>query len=368
MPAAPLLLALISALSLPLQREPVPVHAPLPDLLETLRNEAPGSNAHQSSLGRLPELLASPQRELVEGGAFLAGEHGRGECREALVAALRRDALGQFGDQSRVSTLALDALLRLEAEIPEDVLFAAKDRAGARMVFAAVNAEQDVERRCARLNRLLGLEPESSLVRWAAAIELVRARDPRVASTLLFADPWHVTIAVVDDESATAPVDGVCGGVRLLGAKLSWPPSVAYVVVLPKLSRELEPVVVRRAGRVARDRQNVYFPADLRLLWRLRLLNGLAPNELALTEELFSPEPAAVVAKALVPALEKHIGRVGARLQAHADALAAHGLLSRSESSVDRLKWVVRVRDRRKKPAEPLVLPTSRARWTFVSG
>lgn len=365
---APLLLALISALSLPLQREPVPVHASLPDVLQTLRDEAPGSNAHSSALGRLTELLASPQRELVEGGAFLAGEHGRSECRDALVAALRRDALGQFGDQSRVSTLALDALLRLGVEIPEDVLFSAKDRAGARSVFAAVNSERDVQRRCSQLTRLLGLEPESSLVRWAAAIELVRARDTRVASSLLFADPWHVTIGVVDDASVPAPVDGVCGGVRLLGAKLAWPPNVAYVVVLPKLSGGLQPVVVRRADRVARERPNVYLPADVRLLWRLRLLNELAPNESPLTEELFRPEPAAVVASALVPALENHIRSVGARLQAHADALAAQGLFSRSESNVDRLEWVVRVRDRRKKPAAPLVLPTSRPRWTFVSG
>ena len=368
MSTAPLLLALISALSLPLQREPVPVQAPLPDVLQTLRNDAPGSNAHSSALGRLTELISSPLCELVEGGVFLAGEHGRSECREALLAALRRDALGQFGDKSRVSTLALDALLRLGADIPENVLFAAKDRAGAPMVFAAVDAERDVERRCAGLTRLLALEPESSLVRWAAAIELVRARDPRVASSLLFADPWHVTIGIVDDPSAPTPVDGVCGGVRLLGAKLAWPPAVTYVVVLPKLSRELAPVVVRRAGRAARDRQNGYLPADVRLLWRLRLLNELVPNESPLTEELFRRQPAAIVAAALVPALENHIRSVEARLQAHADALATQALLSCSQSNVDRLEWVVSVLDRRKKPAEPLVLPTSRPRWTFVRG
>src|SRR5687767_8375607 len=90
-----------------------PSEAGLRAAIESLRHGAPGEPAFDEALAHLPTAIRSCETDLVAGGAYLAGMHGRAECASALLDTF--DAWEGIGTTAHRSVL--DALIRLDVRL-----------------------------------------------------------------------------------------------------------------------------------------------------------------------------------------------------------------------------------------------------------
>lgn len=338
------------------QREPVPVRASLPETLSCLRAGPEGSTGFAESLERLPELLDSPAREFVEGAAFVAGEHQRVECAPTLLEALRRDRLGRYGKQSRVGELALDALIRLGIAAPNELLFARDSQTQPGLLFAAIMLEQDLGLRCDGLAKLLERTKELDTAHWAAAIELARARDVRVAQVLLRQE-WRASVEVVGPDSASQ-FSGRWSRSTRCGRGESWPPYVGYSIELHDADQPLKaPGIVRRTRSRAFSVPFSAVSQHLRDAWRLRLLAELAPRVASFSVADLSVITTDSDARVLRSLAERHRDRIRGQIASLAIELRSSALLP-SSADVERApRIVVELRDCRPERSVALELP-----------
>jgi len=349
---APLLLVFVIAA----QREPVPVRAPLSEALSCLRAGPEGSTGFDESLERLPELLDSPAREFVEGAAFVAGEHQRAECAPALLDALRRDRLGRYGKQSRVGELALDALIRLRVAVPHERLFERGATAQPGLLFAAVMLDEEPGQRCDGLAKLLERTTELDTAHWAAAIELTRARDARVAQVLL-RQQWRACVVVVGPSGASQFSERWSCRTRC-GQGEVWPPYVGYSIELHDAEHALaSPRIVRSTRSRAYSAPFSAVSQHLRDTWRLRLLAELAPREAPLSVADLSLTTRDCEALTLRSLAERHRDRIRAHVASLAIELRSSGLLPRSAHVERSVRVVVELRDCRPDRSVALELP-----------
>lgn len=352
------MLALVLSLMLfPVQREPVPMRRPLPEVLQVLRRARNGSADVASELARLPELLDSPVEELVEGAAFAVGEHQRVECVPALLEVLRRDRLGRYGKSSRVDELALDALIRLGISAPDEELFHDRLRARPELIFAALMLEPDRVRRCNALAKLLERTKDGDTAHWAAAIELVRERDRRVAEALLRQE-WRASLTVVGAHGASK-FSGRwgCASTRC-GRSDVWPPYVGYSIGLGDVDQALaSPVVVRKTRSRCFNASFIGVSDYVRDTWRLRLLAELAPRVRVLSTSDLSSTTENTDAHWLRSLVEMHRDRITAQVESLAVGLEAQGLLRSSADVRRQLRIVVELVDSRADRNQELVAP-----------
>lgn len=341
------------------QRQPVPVRAPLESVLETLRTGPDAADGFASALARLPELLDAPLRELVEGAAFVAGEHQQIDCVPALLEALRRERLGRYGKVSRVRELALDALIRMRVAPPHDLLFGAGSRTHPGMLFAAVQCEPKRERRCEGLAKLLERTGESDTAHWAAAIELVCERDARVAEALLL-EEWRLEVLVIGPDGARSAGPYFGRSTRCSRVEL-WPPHCGYSIELHDPALALVPPTVTRSSRARAF--TVPFSSVRRRVgdtWRLRLCAELAPRVRPLEVAELTVTTAACDAPSLQLLVEDHVERLRAHLELLADELNSGGLLRRAADIASRSRLRVDLHDCRLDRASKLETPQSR--------
>ncbi len=352
-----MLALVLSLMLLPVQREPVPMRRPLPEVLQVLRRARNGNADLASELARLPELLDSPAPELVEGAAFAVGEHQRVECVPALLEALRRDRLGRYGKSSRVGELALDALIRLGRSAPDEELFHDRLRARPELIFAALMLEPDRVRRCNALAKLLERTKDGETAHWAAAIELVRERDRRVAEALLRQE-WRASVTVVGPDGA-CQFSGRFSCVRSrCGSSDVWPPYVLYSIKLGDVDQALAPPEFARQTRSSRLNAPLTGVSDyVRDAWRLRLLAELAPRAPRLASADLSSTTENTDARWLRSLVEAHRDRITAQVESLCVELEAQGLLRSSADVRRKLRIVVELVDSRADRSQELVAP-----------
>lgn len=363
------LAAVASFLFAPAQREPVPVRSTPLEVIEVLRTQPPLLTAFAESIQRLPELLARPESEVVEGAAFLAGEYRRSECRAALLSVVTGARRGPSDESSRARELALDALIQIGEPLPEDVVFAARRRGLDRgMVFAALLLEPDRVRRNMSLRRLLFLEVRTSPVRWAAAILLTLDRYPDLAAVLATGASWPLEVGVVDptvgseeDASPRRIFASRCGSLSNSSCEI-WPPLIEYAVQLPDLGEPLTAPVVARSAR-SREFPETLNPTRSRMLpgaevaWRLRLLEHLAPGHGAIAPSAFELTTDACSPRELEWLIAERVEALSMRLRWLEADLRERGMLGATPEWSAQLRWDVNVIDRRSKRGARLELP-----------
>ena len=364
------LAAVVSFLLAPAQREPVPVHPTPLEVIEVLRSEPPLSTAFAESIQRLPELLARPESEVVEGAAFLAGEYRRSECREALLSVVNGAHRGASDESSRAHDLAFDALIRIGEPLPEDVVFAARRRTSDHgMVLAALLLEPDRWRRNTNLRRLVVLEARSSPARWAAATLLALDRYPDLAAVLATGAKWPLEVKVVD---AGLGALGSSVSTRRLAATRCrfsaiapwdiWPPLVEYALSLPEAGAPLTSPTVIRSVR-ARELPETLVSASSRiapgdeLAWRLRLLEYLAPGHGTIEPSEFELSTCAYSSRELEWLIAERVEVLSMRLRQLEPALREQGLLGETPAWSAQLRWDVDVSDQRADRSTKLELP-----------
>lgn len=338
------------------QRAPVEVREPLPQVLETLRDGA-AAVGFDRALSRLPELLDSPLRGMVEGAAFVAGEYGRVDCRDALVEVLRREEKGLYGANARVRELALDALIRLESPPPLDLLFGGSSPAAPEMLFAALSCERESSRRRDGMRRLFQATAEPEDVHWAAAIELVRERDARVAEALLLQHEWVLSLLVVDPDGVRG-MGGRFGGRIACGGRKVWPPYVGCSIALPDVHGDLQSAKVTRWSRERYSNRTSTDSSRFRIdSWRLRLLAELAPRAHPLAVKDLSAATSATDPYSLRLAIDDHAAGFRRHVEQLASELRASGLLRASVDVLGRMRICVELRDARTCPDAKLEAP-----------
>lgn len=197
--------------------------------LDELRRGDAQSPEFAAAAERLPELLASGAGFFVEGAAFVAGQHARKECVPALIAALEHENRRAPDGSDEPTRCLLDALIRLDARVPADVILARVEPQFAPQahLLMAKGEKPDLD----GLLRLYELGWTDLLAHWASACKLVAARDPRILHSLLFATPWEVEFAVCDDGNDYV-ARGMSSGVAC-SRHPRWPPRVLYELQLP---------------------------------------------------------------------------------------------------------------------------------------
>lgn len=327
--------------------------------LDDLRAGQPGEPAFDAAVERLPLLIESGWGWFVQGGAYLAGRHGRGECVPALLAALERENRGPpEGDLSAKGAI-LDALVLLEARVPAALLTERLEESSLPETYLLLL--RDAEHGADGLLALFDAAPPERTARWAAASALVAARDPRVARRLLLGMEWELEVGVREPGSSRwLPFGGAGGGWSV--AHELWPPRVSYELLLPGDGAPLLPIPYRRMEETRSGSLPHRVLARERAARRDRLLEEL----LGESEErglLRRPEDQHLAwsstegAEAYRLALRARCLELRERLTRVASRLEGLGLLERSGEVATALVLRVRLHDLREEPKEPLPSP-----------
>ena len=204
----------------------VPTQASVGELravLDELRTGESGEPGFDRALPRLQELIDSDITWFVQGGAWLAGHHGRTECVPALIKALARDDELTVGNASRAKPAILDALVRLKARVSPDLLATSLEPGLLAPTFLLL--ARDPERARDAMHELWKAAHKHRETRWAAACALVEWRDPRVGSLLLNGTDWNLEVVVHDPGSPSYEGGGGGGGGWGTSHEV-WPPRV----------------------------------------------------------------------------------------------------------------------------------------------
>lgn len=314
--------------------------------LDVLRQGDPGQPAFEEALAHLPGLIRSGAPDLVAGGAYLAGRHGRRECTSALLEAFAAwDALGTSAHRA-----VLDALIRLEARVEPGQLPASPWCDDLRYVLLT----RDPERHRDELASLHDACELDEPVRWACALTLARLRDQRLAERLLSADPWPVRVTVRDPGSSVG-ARGASRSMRVSCGRSSWPPGVQYVLRLPEAGEPLPLAVPSQRREVRTCFYSNPLTPDQQADWRRRLVGellGSSPPALAEDLEL---EWRGV--ETFVSDLREGLSEQRARFERTAHELAALGLLESPAACAERATFRIALHDGRSEPRGTLPRP-----------
>jgi len=329
----------------PLQDAP-PDAAALRAELDALRDGAPGEPDFEGALPRLPDLIRSRETDLVAGGAYLAGRHGRAECAQALL-----DTFGAWDDLAPNGRRSVfDALIRLDVRLEPGRLPPSRWCDDLTYVLLARDAER-------HRDELLSLhdacEREGS-VRWACAVTLARLRDPRLAERLLSNDPWPVRVAVRDPGSLVGG-GGRTRMMRVSCGRPAWPPSVQYRLQLPEAGEPLPLVVPSSREEYRTCQRSNPLTLDQQADWRRRLVGellGTPPPPLAedLDLEWGGDEAFASVLRERLALQRARFGRIALEL-------AALGLLESPGKVAALATFEIKLLDAREDPAGTLPRP-----------
>jgi hypothetical protein len=321
--------------------------------LEAMRNGEPGDASFEAALPRLPELLRSGSSAFVEGAAYLAGIHGRAECAEELVDALRRENERPPDGSSAPTRALLDALVQLDHAAPADVLLARPDPELATVLYLALSCEGDPASASSSLVRFVELGWCAEPSYWAASIELTVARDPRIAAHAFGGDVWELQIGVRDPGSADEVPYALQGGYWGT-SHATWPPRVQYQLKLPEPDAPLDDIEFTRKEYVRSGPEPRRLSTHHRIEWRGRLLRELAPSSPELDLAAATAYVESIDRRALEIAIREHVARARAVLAAAAEELARAKLLPDAATAASALRLSVELVDLRSDVSVPL--------------
>lgn len=200
-------------------------------------------------------LLNSGENRERAWGAYLVGLHGLKEQTRSLVSILRDEGLNGGGPlESVVRQAALDSLIRLDAEVPSDVLLPLYAYSPNEVLILLAHSPQENQA------ALLALFTDNeSPARWFAAGNLLaEARTPGFAARLLAGLKIRASVYVFDrEEHGGFGTGGGCGGG---GFGTDWSPDAE----LPPVGYyALDYVPSQGATVVARGRHVVYYTRSL---------------------------------------------------------------------------------------------------------
>lgn len=320
--------------------------------LDVLRDGQPGEAAFEAALPRLPELLASRSSVFVEGAAYLAGIHGRSECADALIDALRHENERPPDRSASTTRCILDALIQLDVAAPAEVLLARPDPELATMLYLALSCEPDPERAATSLVRFVALGWCADRPYWAAAVELAVARDPRIVAHAFAAD-WELQVGVRDPRSADEVPDTLGGG-RWTVSHAMWPPRVQYELKLPDSGAPLDRIEYTRHEHDRSGPQpSRLFPHE-RIAWRARILRELAPGSPALDLPAATAYVETFDRASLERAVREHVARARSLLATAAEELERSKLLPDAAAATAALRFSVELVDLRSDRSTPL--------------
>jgi len=178
-------------------------------------SERPGEAAEKALLARL---LNSPSSADLARGAYLAANYEQKEFVPSIIPLLG------FSDR-RVQLVAIDALIRLRAEVPDGALeaFLADNWADPAMVLLAQDSKRNADYLVSLSERLTNLD-------WEAANAILVTAPPEGYAARLFRDlTIHIELKVWDRGIGYA--DGLCGWippVKPMESSVGFPPIYQY--------------------------------------------------------------------------------------------------------------------------------------------
>lgn len=327
--------------------------------LAALRHGEPGQAAFDAAAPSLGAMLESGDDALIPGAAYVIGAHGFDGYANLLLATLQREAQREASAPLRSFTHVLDALVRLEVEVPAELVLARTRAENAGLAYVALASRADAARALDGLAGLVCLGLRDEPAHWAALIELTLARDPRGVDELLFGQSWVLEVEVQER--------GGYGASRTFNSGFAcslsrWPPAVNYRVVLPPAGAQLDSIEFTRV-EVARGCRSTSTNSLDQQGWRLRLLRELLAESAVPTASDFDARIEFEHAEQVRRDVEAHVATVRARLESIVDTLATDKLVDPAAKS--RLRLHVKLRDHRTAGAPPLPQLRSRADVTF---
>jgi hypothetical protein len=329
----------------------------LRDALDAMRNGKPGEAAFDASLVRIPQLIDSDSGVFIEAGAYLAGEHRRAECVPALIERLRRENERHADNYYSAKRTVLDALLRLDAQVPIDVVLARPERDFVSQMYLLLVRNREHGRD--GLTQLLDLRWIDTTAHWASACALVEARDPRIAACLISGWDWEFSVGVRDLKSNVELSWSGWGSVSCTAHEI-WPPRTSYTLVLPTKEQPLQPIAFnRREAKTCMFSPHTVEPYE-RTELRARLLDRLLRDEPERTlahesEDLFIEWREGA---SLDTPLRDRVSELRDRIGKMAVALRRIGLID-DRTVLPPLSFRVRIQDLRDNHAAPLPPPPS---------
>jgi len=319
-----------------------------------LRDGKPGERTFDVAVKHLPRLILDKSSWHVAAGAFVVGQHELEDYVPHLLEALERK---NQRDPLRAKRAILDTLLRLDAEVPANLLATEELEAelGAVTYLLLV---RDFKANAKALRRLHDVLPTDNAARWASACALTNQRDPYIAERLLAATPWRVQLIVEDpDNEAFGDITG--GDGRWMTSHGSWPPRVTYHLDLPNAEGRLFPIKYQREESLKSGKHQKKVYGHLARKLRVRLLDELLAKS-RIAGKLDRDESIHVVwtdEETYKKDVKASFSRFRMLLKGVAQTLEKAGLLSRYGDVIHAIRFSVRIHDKRMESAGSLPAP-----------